>query len=425
PRCGKTSCFMIPNVLGARGPVISTSTKPDVLEATLDHRSAMGRCWLLDPFNEVRAPAGVTSLRWSPVPLCADWTTAQLVCTALADAAGIGGGASDPHWRAQALTMLDVLMHAAAVGGMGVDAVTQWVNRRDLGPARAILAGRGEPIASEVMVGLSTLNGRELASVFSTASDAVAAYRTRQALESATDPNLAAAELVGSTDTIYVCASSEVQALVAPTVVMLVGRAVAAAYARSRAVGAGVGEPLLLALDEVANIAPLKDLPDILSEGASQGVLVAASFQDLSQARVRWGAAADGFLTKFGGKLVFGGISQPESLKAISMLCGEAEVPVRTVSCTVQSAQRGRRGGGQSVTTTWSTRRQAVLSPADVSQGAPGHALYVEGRSPPSWMPLTHWTEVFALEAARTLPAIPERPRRRLGRSVRSVGLER
>ncbi|MGH9127795.1 MAG: type IV secretory system conjugative DNA transfer family protein, partial [Acidimicrobiales bacterium] len=42
PRCGKTSCFMIPNVLGARGPVISTSTKPDVLEATLDHRSAMG-----------------------------------------------------------------------------------------------------------------------------------------------------------------------------------------------------------------------------------------------------------------------------------------------------------------------------------------------------------------------------------------------
>ena len=49
------------------------------------------------------------------------------------------------------------------------------------------------------------------------------------------------------------------------------------------------GPPTLLALDEVANIAPIPDLPAMVSEGAGQGLLVLACLQDLSQARVRWG----------------------------------------------------------------------------------------------------------------------------------------
>src|ERR1700679_1169814 len=49
PRSGKTSTLVVPNVLAAPGPVLVTSTKPDVLQATLASRAQMGRCWLLDP----------------------------------------------------------------------------------------------------------------------------------------------------------------------------------------------------------------------------------------------------------------------------------------------------------------------------------------------------------------------------------------
>ena len=80
-----------------------------------------------------------------------------------------------------------------------------------------------------------------------------------------------------------------------------------AAYARAR--DGRSGPPTLLALDEVANIAPIPDLPAMVSEGAGQGLLVLACLQDLSQARGRWGHAADGFLSLFGTTVVLPGIA--------------------------------------------------------------------------------------------------------------------
>src|SRR3712207_5291723 len=65
-------------------------------------------------------------------------------------------------------------------------------------------------------------------------------------------------------------------------------------------------DAMLWALDEVANVAPLRKLPGIVSEAGGHGLQVLACFQDLSQARARWGAAADGFLSLFGTKVVSG-----------------------------------------------------------------------------------------------------------------------
>ncbi len=49
PRSGKTSSLVIPSVLDAPAAVVSTSTKPDVLAATVFRRSARGRCLRLRP----------------------------------------------------------------------------------------------------------------------------------------------------------------------------------------------------------------------------------------------------------------------------------------------------------------------------------------------------------------------------------------
>src|SRR5579863_4648573 len=68
PRAGKTSTLVVPNVFAAPGPVLVTSTKPDVLQATMASRAEAGRCWLLDPTGTVPTPPGASLIRWSPVP---------------------------------------------------------------------------------------------------------------------------------------------------------------------------------------------------------------------------------------------------------------------------------------------------------------------------------------------------------------------
>jgi hypothetical protein len=62
-----------------------------------------------------------------------------------------------------------------------------------------------------------------------------------------------------------------------------------------------------LALDELANVAPLPRLASIVSEGGGQGVLTMACLQDLSQARSRWGTSAEGFLSLFPTTVVLPG----------------------------------------------------------------------------------------------------------------------
>jgi hypothetical protein len=42
PRAGKTSSLVIPNILLSEGPVVSTSTKPDVMRATAPSRGVEG-----------------------------------------------------------------------------------------------------------------------------------------------------------------------------------------------------------------------------------------------------------------------------------------------------------------------------------------------------------------------------------------------
>jgi type IV secretory pathway TraG/TraD family ATPase VirD4 len=142
---------------------------------------------------------------------------------------------------------------------------------------------------------------------------------------------------------------------------------------------------VLLALDEVANVAPLPDLPAIVSEGGSQGLVTLACLQDLSQARARWGVAAEGFPTLFGAKVVLGGIGDVRTLEALSLVCGEVDAPSRSTSGSW--APSGRRQW----TVTWSTTRRRRLPVDELARGHPGAALLLDGERPPAWMRLTPW----------------------------------
>lgn len=60
PRSGKTVSIVIPAVVTAPGPVLVTSTKPEVMQlcaATV--RARGGRCWLYDPTGTEHPATGV------------------------------------------------------------------------------------------------------------------------------------------------------------------------------------------------------------------------------------------------------------------------------------------------------------------------------------------------------------------------------
>jgi len=404
PRSGKTSAVVVPNVLAAWGPVLSTSTKPDVLAATVAGRARRGRCWLYDPSGTVPVPAELTPLRWSPVAGASSWDGALLLARALVGAARpVAGPAEAGHWSERAEALLAPLLHAAALAGNDAATLLGWVNRRDAGPAVGHL-GAGGPsaaTASDLLRGILATDGRELSGIWSTASGVLAAYRSDAALRSAAAPNFDPRRFVAGSDTVYVCASGRHQDLVAPLVVGLVEEVRAAAFERAAgrqaarlgarpvrplppALWAGVEPPLLLALDEVANIAPLPDLPALVSEGGGQGALTLACLQDLSQARHRWGPAAEGFGSLFGATVVFPGIGDVRTLEALSVLCGSEDVWVRAESRSPWAPLRSR-------SRTWSTRRQRRLEPDAVARGRPGSTLLVGGGRHPSWSPAAPW----------------------------------
>jgi type IV secretory pathway TraG/TraD family ATPase VirD4 len=145
-------------------------------------------------------------------------------------------------------------------------------------------------------------------------------------------------------------------------------------------------------LDELANIAPLHDLPTLVAEGGSQGVVTLACLQDLAQARARWEREADGFLSLFGTKLVFPGIGDTRTLEAVSLLAGEHEVP--TTSITRGPRRTGLGGFARGTTRTVSMRKDRIL-PVDGAE--PGFLQMTP------WYSSSPWREAVIDGRARVL----------------------
>jgi type IV secretory pathway TraG/TraD family ATPase VirD4 len=199
--------------------------------------------------------------------------------------------------------------------------------------------------------------------------------RTDAARASAREASLNVDEFLAGSHQLHVVAPSRHQAVTTPLVVGLVDELVHATYDRHQQ-----GARLLLALDELANVAPMPRLASIVSEGGGQGVLTLACLQDLSQARSRWGTSGEGFLSLFPTTVVLPGIADRPTLELLQHLAGRSMVE----NPTVQRGPRGRRVGQS---TSWVERDRATL--ADIAQGRPGYALGLDARKRMSWIALT------------------------------------
>ncbi|HEX3827254.1 MAG TPA: TraM recognition domain-containing protein [Sporichthyaceae bacterium] len=389
PRMGKGLHVVIPWVLDAPGPVVTTSTRPDTLVLTRAARAAGGRpVAIFDPQRLAGLPGG---LRWSPVRGCESPRTAMVRARGLAAGAGFGSTVSDSDfWSGQTETALRCLLHAAALDGRRALDLYRWsLNAALAEDAVTILTshpdaadGWGDALQATIRADPRTRDSVWLG--------------VRQALAALADPDVLAcvdpgpddrfdpAAFLAESGTLYLLASAVASGTCAPLVAAFVEDITETARARAaRSVGARLDPPLLLALDEIANLTPLPSLPTLMAEGGGSGITTLAVLQSLAQARHRWGEhAADAIWDAATVKLILGGLGKARDLDDVSRLLGEIDQTIATHS-------RGRAGERtRSVTT-----RQVPVLPAARLRTLPfGTALLLLRHSRPAVIDLQPWT---------------------------------
>jgi len=375
PRVGKTAGVLVPQALMWGGPLVSTSTKPDVLRATAGRRLQLaaplgGSVYVYAP-TALGTVEGLQPIRWSPLAGCQDPRVAALRVDTLVNVAQVGRGVENAdHWRAGAGRILRPYFLAAAhhslrPGDFAV--VRDWLSRHEFTEPQAILGRLGTLAGFQwaaELKGVQDTPERERGSFFSAAQNTLGATADPTVLRSCGATDLDPVEFLTTRSTLYVVSPSEHQRAVAPLIAALVESIVNAAYDLHRE--GRLPARLLLSLDELANIAPLPSLESIVSQGAGQGVLTSWAVQSQAQLRHHYGEhAADAIWSATRSKVVFGGLADGHSLDQLSRLIGDHQVETRSASIGADGQRQETRGKE------WRPR----LSPAELRQLPPRWAV--------------------------------------------------
>jgi type IV secretion system protein VirD4 len=392
-RSGKTSRGIIPWLLEHDGPAVVLSTKPDVLQATLARRRALGRVWLFDPFGE-------ESSAWTPIEGCENWDRALMVAEWLGDAANEGQISEAGHfWRGEAATLLAPLLYAAGLIGADMPQVLDWLHDRTVEAVLDILRSdhTAGAAAAAQFEGKQAEDDRNRAITYMSATALLKAYRfPRLQAYTQRDDLTADAFLNGKPNTVYVVAPEHQQELLRPIIVALVSQLYVAAVEKANTGNTPGGKyrwdpPLRFLLDEAANIAPLRPLPNYLAQSLGLGIPFVTVWQDLSQLRERYGPdAAGSVLSNSSVKLFLGPISDASTLRYLEQLLGDVALPHHNIT------QSGDWGEHRS--TTEITQYRPVATAPELRQIQHDHGLLLCERIPPALVALRPWYEDAALK---------------------------
>lgn len=389
----KTTGLAIPALLEWQGPVLATSVKSDLLVDTVAHRQTLGEVMVFDPARVT----GMEPSRATPLWGAGTWRGAMRVAHWLAAAARTGsGGLQDADfWYSAAEKLLAPLLFAAASSGRTMEAVVCWLDEGpDVNDARIeeLLNKAGEAAAKRAWQATQNREERQRSSVYTTAEMIVSAFADPQVIEETEGSDYSPAALLdGGANTLYLCAPLHEQERLRTVFSMLVQELLAVVYETVAATGKPLDPPLLLLLDECANIAPIPNLAEIASTGAGQGVQLLSVFQDMAQVSSRYGRPASTIVNNHRAKVFGTGISDAETLSYVSRVVGAGEFEQRSRS----TGEKGRHSQ-----TEGDTYRD--LAPANVvRERNPGTGLLVYGHLPPAKIRLRPWYEDDELRRLR------------------------
>jgi type IV secretory pathway TraG/TraD family ATPase VirD4 len=381
PRSGKTTALSIPCVLSAPGAAVATSNKADLWAATAQQRAEAGNAvWLFDPQRITGARQ-----RWWWNPLAGLATVEAAHRLAAHFVLTVDDNTKRDLWGPAAQDLLCALFLAAASSGRSLRECSRW------------LADAGSPVPAELLDAAgfhalaASLRGAQHGApetrdgIYQTARTAAKCLNDEEIMPWVTPPRrtvlpvLDPAAFASGRGTLYLLTESRSAA--SPLIAALTDRVMRAGRRQAERSGGRLDPPMVVVLDEAANICRIADLPELYSHLGSRAMVPVTILQSYQQGVAVWGepgmAALWGASTK---KVIGAGIDDPRLARDLATLVGHHDVPVVSVSY-------GDGRASQQV----SLRRQQILDAADIRALPPGTALLLATGARPALIALRPW----------------------------------
>ncbi len=389
-RRGKTVCRAIPNILAAPGPVVVTSNKRDVVDATRGPREQTGTVWTFNPQGVIEDQA---TWYWNPLTFVRDVETAAQLAAVFADGSRDPGAKRDAYFDPEGEALASWMLLAAAEAGEPITTVYRWLS--DVTEARPvdILRAAGHALPADHVQGVINYPDKQRGGIYGTARKMFGCLVNPKITQWVTydparpdrpqfDPH---AFVRASRDTLYLL-SLEGEGTAGPLVTALTVATIKAAEQYATASPSGrLPVPMLGVLDEAANVCRWRNLPDLYSHYGSRGIVLMTILQSWVQGVEVWGEYGMGKLWSAANIRVYGGgVSDPKYLGDLVQLIGQY-YPT-SYSTNVQ------RGGGQhSRSTTASVSPENIMDVADLGALPKGRAIVFASGTRPALLRTLPW----------------------------------
>ncbi|MFI7531500.1 type IV secretory system conjugative DNA transfer family protein [Nocardia salmonicida] len=384
PRQGKSTSRVIPAIMGAIGPVVSTSNKRDVVDATRAPREKRtgAKTWVFDP-QAIASEA--PSWYWDPIEWIwgQDGDGAEERAAELAGIFGASHGAAegDAFFTPEGEDLLAGLFLAAAVGQRPITEVYAWVtDDKDQTPINLLNKSGDFPRFTEGLAAQYAMTEKTRSGVFTTAKKmaAVLRYSRIERWVTPAGPGEAPREafdvdkFVTSKETLYLL-SGEKKGSAGPLITALAAAIAEAGAEEGNRHGGRLPVPLLIVLDEAANIVRWPDLPKQYSHFGGRGIVVMTILQSWAQGVRCWGE--DGMKALWSAanvKVLGSGLDDANFLRDRSELIGDHYELVSSLSVS--------QGGHKSTSTSRITER--TMTGSDLASLPRGRAVvFTSGRT--------------------------------------------
>ncbi|MGW2224742.1 type IV secretory system conjugative DNA transfer family protein [Streptomyces formicae] len=280
----------------AEGAALIITSDPTLWAETKDARAKLGPVLLYDPSHLCDTPA---RMHWSPTAGCEDKATAAHRAAALL--APIRPSAKlDSAVADTAETLMRSFLHAAAVGDKPMKHVHRWSQGTQVQEAVRIL--RTHPKASSGAAGeleaVLTAYAERKDMAQELTARALSALFTVHVRESCTPNRTDALTLDSFVDeggTLFVVgeAIEDPKSRQGPGAMPLLTALASSVVEHGRRMAersssGRLDPPMTLVLDDVAAVAPLPELPELLTTGADRGLPTLALLRSREQGRTRW-----------------------------------------------------------------------------------------------------------------------------------------
>ena len=389
PRSGKGLHLLVSAILDAPGPVITTSSRADNYAMTAALRAEQGPVSLFDPQG---LTGQETTLKWSPITGCEVPRVANQRAESLISASGLGGSGNNAEWKEAAATIMECLLHAAALGNKTVDELMEW-GTSPVAAQKAVDILLENPSAAPGwgmnLKGVLDGDERMLQNKWFGVSGAVkglAVPEVRQVMKPTTvEETFDIDKFIRESGTLYIVGTKTGGSTAGPFLIAMMdaitqrGREMAAKLPGNR-----LDPPMSLVLDEIANISGAwPGLVQLMADGGGVGISPFAVFQSMAQARNEWGQEqASALFDAATVKVQLGGASNTEDLRVFSDLAGSRQI-------TRTSTSRQKDG----TSTSDQIQDAQVLDVGELRRIPFGWGLLLNRNGRPIFMEMTKWPD--------------------------------